>query len=89
MQPLKPIRECDREQRLERALLLIDALVSLQCPPPEEKLLNTIYEIAHAAHGRCCETAEGWLKTIDELEVEFKKNNVMDMTESLARPARY
>lgn len=48
----KPIHEASREELLERALIAIESLAAQNC---EDSVMGTIYSIAHAASGRCCE----------------------------------
>lgn len=67
---LKPILECSREERLERALLAIEAfgLMADDTDPTPANIMSKIYCIAHAATGKCRNKHEDWLKMIEECE---------------------
>lgn len=71
----------NRIQQLERALLAIEGLTIEDCG--ENKLLGTIYSIAHFATGRCCKHtfSEERLK---QLVVDLKEQNIIDVDKILA-----
>ena len=80
---MKPIRECDREERMFRVLLLLDAMtfalddVMSATPRQVEEFVRDIYKIAHAAHGACCVQSEAWLDRIDSIANHLEKHNVI------------
>lgn len=71
---IKPISECSREDRLERALLAIECLSSLE----ENEKMGEIYMIAHVATNFCGNSHESWLKKIEEVEDFGRKNKLYD-----------
>lgn len=79
---MNSIHECDRLERLERALLVLEGLTYLQ--DDEDPFATEVYEIAHAALGFCCSPKE-WLNLISKHEDELKKANIMDVEKILNR----
>mgnify|MGYP001140477406 CR=1 FL=1 len=98
---MTPIHLCSREERLSRALFVLECLAMTHMdlgPPPEdgepEGLAELVYEIAHSATGRCCnggrQTAEGgWLRKVEELEREMLESHIGDPEEALKRTPKY
>ena len=88
---MKPIRECDRQERMLRALLVLEGLASCQedimnkmPETPLEHFVHDVYAIAHAASGKCCEGgSENWLDKIDASADILKKAGMMDLEEIL------
>ena len=74
---MKSIMECDRTERLERALLVIDGLC-LEEIDVDTKLINQIYRVAHSALGACKNPHESWVSEIDELQEGLKKARIVD-----------
>lgn len=83
---MKPTRECEPDERMLRALLVIDAIAATvfercdYCEPPktlEHKLLGDIYSIAHWAHGHCCDNDR--FNIIDERAAELKAAGRFDL----------
>lgn len=90
---MKSIFEVSRLERLERALLAIEALAHLEWDKSfytfadlqREKYLRDNYKsfvdeaymIAHAALGKC--EHKDWLLKIEELEEDLKKGNIYDV----------
>lgn len=92
---MRSIYECSREERLERALLVIEGLV-LNLDHYGEKnaegnyILNEmgyIYSISHAASGRCC-SKTGGLEYIEQFERDFKTAKIYDIEKQLAKPVK-
>jgi hypothetical protein len=81
---MKPIKECSREELLERALLAIEALTFTFDESNAEQFSQDIYMIAHAASSRCC-TPAGWLEKIEEIEKTGKSEGVYDVEKILAK----
>ncbi len=69
---MKPTRECGQQERMLRALLVLDGMTGhfedimneADAKTPIEHFVHDVYKIAHAAHGTCCEDSE-WLDRID------------------------
>lgn len=85
---MKPITECSREERLERALLAIECLTwffdESKCMTAEE-LSRKVYYIAHTAPGKCGNPHVDWLQTIEEIEKAGKEANIYDVEKTLQR----
>jgi hypothetical protein len=75
---MKPITECSREERLERALMAIECLTYLFDSHDKDgkQLAHDVYCIAHAAPGRCGNPHEDWVKKIEEIEETGKSFNI-------------
>lgn len=77
---MTPIRECSAEERMLRALLAIEYILSGDALPESaeevqknaeliRKIMSDIYCIAHAGHGQCCEGGiSKWLDLIEKCE---------------------
>jgi hypothetical protein len=87
---LKPILECSREERLERALLAIEAfgLMADDADPAPASIMTKIYCIAHSATGRCRNPHEDWVKMIEECEKAGVEGNIYDAEKILNRERR-
>lgn len=85
---MKPITECSREERLERALLVIEAMF---CGDEEDERSLKVYMIAHAATGRCCRGGdlEDWLQLIEKSEKEAADNNIMHVDRIFEKAIKY
>lgn len=79
---MTPIRDADRLEKLERALLAIEGLTYLH-PDLEDKLNGQIYTIAHSVLG-FCESCSDRLSTLEEAEVALKELNIIDIERVLA-----
>ena len=84
------IRQADRLEQLERALLAIEGLTYLH-PDLEDKLNGQIYTIAHGALGFChgCNKhGNKMLDSIEEAENALKELNIVDVERVLAERHR-
>jgi hypothetical protein len=95
---MKPINECSREERLERALMAIEALTyqfgegtldDFKDATPEQisQFCSDVYMISHTAPGRCGNPHESWLKKIEEIEAFGKSAKIYDAEKQLAKTA--
>ncbi len=84
---MKSVKDCCREERLERALLVIEGIASSEGEISGE-LASDIYAIAHGATGRCCEGGDGspFIDRIDKHQAELKKHKIMDVDRAIKRP---
>ncbi len=84
---MKPISECDREERLQRALLACEALSYMfdEGGITAEKFSSDVYCISHVAIGNCNNPHEDWLKKIEEVEAVAKKYNLYDVEKELKK----
>lgn len=80
---LKSIKECSREERLERALLAIE-IFAMNNQTGNNGDWDKVYMIAHTASGRCC-SQPGWIEMIEECEVSGKELKLYDVEECLGR----
>lgn len=82
---MKPIQKCSWEERLERALLVIEGLAMHDVDLMEiaylRKVMEQIYMVAHAGSGKCCEGGNGnpWLSKIDEIAKSLQENGFIDV----------
>ena len=81
---MNSIKEASREERLERALLVLEGLTFLQDDFDENPFVSTVYTVAHGATARCCNTFG--TKKIEELEALLQEKKVMDVEKVLGRP---
>lgn len=82
---MKPTRECDQQERMLRALLVLEGLTyfmdKIMCSDPKtpiEHFVHNVYAIAHAAHGNCC-SPSNWVDLIDRNAKLLKDANLMDI----------
>lgn len=87
---MTPIKECSREERLERALLVIESMFCGDDMEGDERA-STVYMIAHAATGRCCQggTNGNWLQLIEKCEKMAADNNIMHVDRVFKKAIRY
>ena len=86
---MTPINECSREERLERALLVIESMFSGDDMEEDERF-SMVYMVAHAATGRCCRGGqEDWLKLIEKCEKEAADNNIMHVDRVFEKAIKY
>jgi beta-N-acetylglucosaminidase len=80
---MEPIHTCNRIERLERALLVLEGLTFLQ--DEQNKFANDVYMIAHSALGFCTEKSHiaDWLKLVPKYEIELKEANIINVEEIL------
>lgn len=82
---LKPINEVSKEERLERAILVIEGLCL--CWPLDNSWndsSNPFYRITHAALQKCnrnCPVMKDGLYEIEEYEKKFKEERIIDIEE--------
>ena len=84
---MKPIRECEREERYLRTLIVIEnigtdlARMDDKIPEDEAKrylrFASDAYCMAHAAVGHCA-PHDDWLNRIDEAQDQLCKANVVN-----------
>ena len=86
---MKPTKECDQQERMLRALLVLDGLtyfledmMNEDPTTPVEYFVHEVYAIAHAAHGSCC-VDSNWLDRIDKTAELLKKAKIMDVEKIL------
>lgn len=79
---LKPITECSREERLERALLAIECFAMHH---DEDSEWGKVYMIAHSAVGRCGNPHTDWLPLIEECEKAGVEHKFYDAEKILTR----
>lgn len=79
---MKPIIECNDEERMKRALYAIEALTYMDWDDAE-KLSSEVYMIAHAARSGCKNPHLDWLEKIEEIEEFAKKANFYNVKEVL------
>jgi len=72
------VKQCDRTERLERALLVIEGLY-LAADGDGGPFADQVYEVAHAALGMCGNPHMDWLEQIDNLQDELKAANIVDI----------
>jgi len=84
---MKAICECTREERLERALMAIEALTYMfdEGGIDAKQFSSDAYMIAHSSPGRCGNPHEDWLKKIEQIEASAKSMNLYDPEKVLAR----
>lgn len=92
---LQPITECGREERMERALMALEAMSTrfgevpddFRTVTPEEmcRFVAAVYRISHTAPGRCGNPHPDWLAEVEEIEAESKKSRLYDPEESMGR----
>jgi hypothetical protein len=72
---MKLITECNREERLERALMALECLSYMfdEGGIDAKEFSHGVYCISHVAPGRCGNPHEDWLKKIEEVEKAGKK----------------
>ena len=63
---MESIKTCSREQRLERALLAIEAFGAMD--DQSSAAFDRIYQIAHSSLGHCGNKHLDWLADIEECE---------------------
>lgn len=89
---MKSIHDCDQQEKMLRALLIIDAMTSflpdIMCEDPKtpvEYFVHDVYAIAHAAHGTCggCGTDNQWLDRIEKNAKLLKEAKIMDFEKVL------
>lgn len=95
---MKPTRECDQNERMLRALLVLDALalandwLADRNPSNDsgrrqatEEFVHKVYAIAHMAHGKCCPGSERQARFdyIDTMAAWLKTENLMDLEQVL------
>jgi hypothetical protein len=73
----KPLRECSREERLMRALLVIEGL-TIEASD-NDKRAAAVYRVAHTASGHCKNPHEDWQAEWEQLEKELKSAGVVDI----------
>jgi hypothetical protein len=91
--PVKPIAEASREERLERALLAIEA-IAIHLMDKDglvmTRAFDRIYQLAHVARGRCCcplhRQDRSWAELLTKVEAEGKRHKDYDVEEELQRP---
>jgi hypothetical protein len=83
---LKPIRECNREERLERALLALEcaSMIFDEGFIDSKQFSHDVYIISHAATGRCNNPHENWMKKIEEIEEHGRKHNLYNVEKILS-----
>ncbi len=91
---MKPTHECDAQERMLRALLVIDG-ICLQSDylfdfptdgtkyGPQAQFASDMYCISHAGQGLCSDHY-GWLNRIDERIKNLKEANTIDVEEVVA-----
>jgi hypothetical protein len=93
---MTPITECSRDERMERALMAIEALTAqfgegaledFQTVPPDQiaRFVSAVYCISHAALGWCGNAHEDWLRKIEAVEAEGVAQKLYDPEKGLAR----
>lgn len=87
---MKTTRECDQQERMLRALLVLDGMtyfmedIMNKTPEtPVEHFVHNVYMIAHSAQGSCGNPHENWLDVIDEQAKLLKEANAMDLEKVL------
>ena len=82
---MNSIYECDRVERLERALLVLEGLTFLQ-EHDETPFVSEVYQIAHAALGFCGAKDhhdKTWLGAIPKWEEILKEKKVINVEKVL------
>ena len=93
---MTPITECSREERMERALMAIEAMTcqfdhgqpeDFKTVTPEEmaRFVARVFEISHAAPGRCGNPHHDWLALIEEVEADGRKRKLYDPEKDMRR----
>ncbi len=93
---MQPITQCSREERMERALMAIEAMTTqfgegvpedFTTVTPEEmsRFVSAVFKISHAAPGRCGNPHHDWLAKIEEVEADGKKRKLYDPEEGMRR----
>ncbi len=72
------VKQCDRLERLERALLVIEGLY-LASDLDGTPFADEVYEVAHAALGMCGNPHMDWLEHIDQLQDDLKDARIVDI----------
>jgi hypothetical protein len=81
------IKECSREERLERALLAIEGLTYCfdEGGITAEDFSAKTYMIAHVAPNKCGNPHEDWLLLIEEIEKSCKELNIYNVEKTLLK----
>ncbi len=90
---MKSIYDCDQNEKMLRALIVIDAMMLLvdECtdgnPTPLQEMASSIYRIAHSAHGICggCGNDSKWLDEIETQAKNLKTLRTLDLENALAK----
>ena len=88
---MKSIYDCDQNEKMLRALLVIDAMTLCidECtdgnPTRLQKYSSSVYRIAHSASGMCggCGNDSKWLEEIEKQAKILKERNTMDLEKVL------
>jgi len=88
---MTPIRECSSNERMLRALRVLEGLtyflddiMETEPKTPVEHFVHNVYMIAHSAAGKCKTCRKGdWLDKIEEYEKMLKEVNIMDVEKEL------
>lgn len=79
---MNSIHDCDRLERLERALLVLEGLTFLQEDDAEDSFSSLVYQIAHTALGFCGAKDhhdKAWLDIIPYLENKLKEAKLINV----------
>ena len=86
---ITPIKNCDPQERMIRALLILDALALRMTEFGDvtmkelQQFITDVYRIAHIGNGQCKNTHEDWLDTIDERAFQLQKSNTLNLEKAV------
>jgi hypothetical protein len=95
---MTPIKEMSAEDRMRRALLVIEGLAtdmndvdSYSLLKSLRKIVGDVYAIAHAASGLCCTggSFDQFYKVQEDAEKFLKDANIVDVAEAMKRKPKY
>ena len=91
---MTPIKDMTTEDRMTRALLVIEGLTlehDLADKKTLKKIARDVYRIAHAATGKCCTGGvfDQFYKVQEDAEKFLKDANIMDVAKTMKKPAKY